>query len=297
MLKSIEIFLNFLLQQDISYKAPNETDTLLQVIDSSFHLLNENILRAMVTCAIKERDANVSKGNISNENLLGSWGDIIDLVKDITEKRKNKATKHFQIIMNLGLKGAEPPKISSCIHKLCVGGHIDYLFTGILEETLNACIKNKDEEHAAMFQYFTMEIARINKELKDAANAVPVIANLLPSTSSSSTAKFNTSGGDSDDNSDDEDDSDDENEDKVKDIELIQDELIKCGMYLNSSIKTSAGDVNKLKSQILHDIRSKVINIELLQIVVRDNLEACKKANYVNKLKLMVSIYIITMCI
>jgi hypothetical protein len=298
MLKSIEIFLNFLLQQDISHKSPNETDTLSKVIDNNFQLLNETILRALVTCALQERDANLLNGNVNSEELLGSWSEVIDVIKEVTLKRKDKATKHFQIIMKLGINGAEPTKISSCIHKLCIGGHIDYLFKGILEDTLTECqISKGHEEHAAMFQYFTNEIERINKEINDISIAVPVITNLLPSstTSSSSAAakviNINKSGGDSDDEESDDDtdesdfDSDDENE--AINVEEIQEDLIRHGTYLNSAIKTASGDVNKLKSQMLHDIRTKTINIKLLQVVLKDNLVACKKANYVNKLKLL----------
>jgi hypothetical protein len=61
-------------------------DTVEEVVEANFDTFDEKTTRLLIESALKERDANLKKGGKEDE-LLGSWGVIIDLVKATTMRR------------------------------------------------------------------------------------------------------------------------------------------------------------------------------------------------------------------
>lgn len=66
-------------------------DTVEEVVEANFDTLDDKNMRLLIDAALKERDANLKKGG-KEEELLGSWGVIIDLIKATTIKRFVKST-------------------------------------------------------------------------------------------------------------------------------------------------------------------------------------------------------------
>lgn len=79
-----ETLLSFLyeLNPDIVYVE----DTVEELVEANFDTLDEKNMRLLIDAALKERDINLKKGGNENE-LLGSWGVVIDLIKTTTLKR------------------------------------------------------------------------------------------------------------------------------------------------------------------------------------------------------------------
>lgn len=61
-------------------------DTVEGVVEANFDTLDEKNMRLLIDAALKERDNNLKKGG-KEEDLLGSWGVVIDLIKATTIKR------------------------------------------------------------------------------------------------------------------------------------------------------------------------------------------------------------------
>ena len=79
-----ETLLSFLyeLNPDVVYVE----DTVEELVEANFDTLDEKNMRLLIDAALKERDINLKKGGNENE-LLGSWGVVIDLIKTTTLKR------------------------------------------------------------------------------------------------------------------------------------------------------------------------------------------------------------------
>ena len=77
---------------------------------------------------------------------------------------------------------------------------------------------------------------------------------------------------------------------KSKQPEIPVEALVQSGEYLNLLLKRSAGDANKLRYELREDFVSKAFNDLALLQVLEDNLQACRSAGYVNKLKLFIFI-------
>ena len=61
-------------------------DTVEEVVEANFDSLDDKNMRLLIDTALKERDANIKNGK-KEEDLLGSWGVIIDLIKATTIQR------------------------------------------------------------------------------------------------------------------------------------------------------------------------------------------------------------------
>lgn len=61
-------------------------DTVEEVVEENFDSLDDKNMRRLIDAALKERDQNLKKGG-KEEDLLGSWGVIIDMIKATTIRR------------------------------------------------------------------------------------------------------------------------------------------------------------------------------------------------------------------
>lgn len=59
---------------------------------------------------------------------------------------------------------------------------------------------------------------------------------------------------------------------------------------MENVIKSSSGDANKLRLQLISDFHNNKYHFEALMKVVEDNISACQQAGYTNKLKLFIFI-------
>jgi hypothetical protein len=60
--------------------------TVEEVVEANFDTFDDKNMRLLIDAALKERDANLKKGG-KEEELLGSWGVVIDLIKTTTMSR------------------------------------------------------------------------------------------------------------------------------------------------------------------------------------------------------------------
>lgn len=60
--------------------------TVEELVESNFDTLDDNNMRLLIDTALRERDENIKNGK-KEEELLGSWGVIIDLIKNTTIQR------------------------------------------------------------------------------------------------------------------------------------------------------------------------------------------------------------------
>jgi hypothetical protein len=112
-------------------------DTVEEVVEANFDTFDEKTTRLLIESALKERDANLKKGGKEDE-LLGSWGVIIDLVKATTMRRcvnqappfgllycytvpflfhcnrRDRAGDMLQLVVNTGVKSG-PKELQSLI--------------------------------------------------------------------------------------------------------------------------------------------------------------------------------------
>jgi hypothetical protein len=61
-------------------------NTVEEVVEANFDTFDDKNMRLLIDAALKERDANLKKGG-KEEELLGSWGVVIDLIKTTTMSR------------------------------------------------------------------------------------------------------------------------------------------------------------------------------------------------------------------
>ena len=74
-------------------------------------------------------------------------------------------------------------------------------------------------------------------------------------------------------------------------LEISVEALVEAGDYLQSLLKQSSGDANQLCSQLQQDFGTPGrVQAPALLRVLDDNIEACRSAGYLNKLKLFIFI-------
>eukprot|EP00981_Chlorochromonas_danica_P014445 scaffold8015_cov165-Ochromonas_danica.AAC.3 len=173
--KAISTFLDFLSQRGISLpSSSSEGKSLLTLISSQFHKLDDDILRALITEALHYRDDQLRQGNnrstpstttkgssSSGEGVLGEWEAIIDAMKEVIARRRDLAGENFQKLIQLGLAGNQK-EVDRCILLLVKNCEVDYLFLSLLEETRVACQQTVGrEEQVYMLTYFHATISKL----------------------------------------------------------------------------------------------------------------------------------------
>lgn len=102
MTQEIELLVTFLNKIKLNISKKNTQNiSLNDFINNNFNILNESVLRLLITEAFKDRDSNVLEGYI-DDHVLGRWGLVIDSIKDITLKRRDLAIKNFQGLVGIG---------------------------------------------------------------------------------------------------------------------------------------------------------------------------------------------------
>ena len=79
-----DVFTSYLNDEGIEYKCHKQGLKIAEFVNKNFDVLNDKVLRKLVTLALAERDKNVLKG-IPTADLLGKWGEVIDAVKEVTK--------------------------------------------------------------------------------------------------------------------------------------------------------------------------------------------------------------------
>lgn len=129
--------------------------------------------------------------------------------------------------------------------------HIDYLLIECIQNTINEYENLNDNTMKTLFVFI---LSSMNKYIQ-----------FNYSTSNSNTTQ-----------------------DSIIDNSNSIDSLVFHGEYLENLIKSSHGDTNVLKTQMISDLHAQIINSNVFLHVLNDNIIACKNAGYINKLKLFV---------
>ena len=158
----------------------DDDDDLRTFVNQNFDLLDESVLRGLIAAALKDRDENIKQGReaSSAEALLGSWGLVIDTVREVTGERQERAGRNFQAIMATAQQG-EPKVVAAALTKLYREQQIDRLFLELLNSTLDECRKAGHAEYVGMLGFF-QEVIEKNRIVaaslaaRAAAAAAPV---------------------------------------------------------------------------------------------------------------------------
>jgi hypothetical protein len=285
--------------------------TLFDCIQYYFHVLQESTLKLLISNALEyrtnllkrqEQEKTSSYNLMKDEQFLGNWGIIIDVMKIILQQRRDLASNNFQQLISYGREG-KPETVDFFLKQLFSNGFIDHLFLSILEDTMKALEshggKEKNEENYYMLQYFentisgmihereekekALEEAEKRKESKSVApiaeettkvspdtNSLPVeklkiaeSSNLKPSSVPSSSNPV------------------------VASSWMNEEDLISYSQTLNSLIKECNGNMSLLQDKLLDLLGLSSFSYESFLFVLKENQKACQTANYANKLKLL----------
>ena len=69
---------------------------------------------------------------------------------------------------------------------------------------------------------------------------------------------------------------------------LCESELFSCALYIQDLFKICQGDVPKLRDRLIGDYKSKKYSLEVFYKVLDDSIDACKRAGYENKEKVLI---------
>lgn len=296
---------------------------LRQYVESNFDLLGEKVLRGLIAEAIQnQEEIKTHKSSSTAAELLGSWGVVIDTVRDVTGERQQRAGQHFQNIMKIAA-GGEPKVVAAALTKLYREQQVDRLFMNLLDSTLEECRKAGHTEYVGMLGFFKEVLSKVQavaealaarKADQTTAKApLPVLA--APPKKESTTAfpppvsrveEFGSEDDDSDDEEgDEEDDDDDEVEVPVMDScdtaipstsdvahsqDLLMQSLMQAGEYLSYLLETYKGDAPSLRDRAQSDLCSPnklPFGPAHLRRVVNDHLQAAAQAGYVNRVQFM----------
>ena len=159
-------------------------DELRAFVEANFDLMDEGVLRALVAAALKDREDNAKAGKEARnaEALLGTWGAVIDTVREVTGERQQRAGHNFQSVMAAAQQG-QPKLVAAALTKLYREKQIDRLFVELLDSTLDECRKAGHEEYVAMLGFFKEVIEKnraVAESLKARASAATPAAAATP---------------------------------------------------------------------------------------------------------------------
>ena len=282
---AVALYLGFLRESQVDglssagLSAPSLS--IADVVSRTFSLLSDRHLRGLIGAALAFRDQRVSgvEGGaleaVNEKELLGDWGAVIDAIKEVTMLKRESATANFQSMVAVGREG-DPKRVSSELARLFKGGEVDFLFMDILQEAHKTCLKGgrAQEDSAAMFQFFLDVVEKLRRVTKAAvaASGAEAAADEVKDPEARVAV---------------EEDSEEEDEPNTGvDDEARTAQLVRAGDFLHSLVQDSAGDVLGLKQRLLHALGSGAVGGKELREVLRDNIAACRLANYATKLRL-----------
>lgn len=219
-------------------------------IENYFDDLSDKVIKLLIEKALSERDKRISLGGKENE-LLGSWGVIIDAIKFTTMKRRERAAENLQMMCSVAYSEGNEA-LDKSIAALKQQKMIDRILVDAVRSSLDECRSAQNGVLCDILQHI----------LDNLMDTKAVQANDVKS-----------------------------NDDQY---------LIASGKILNEILRTSAGNVPKLKTEVLtlcskwHDEEKydkdegqSVSMTESFIRVINDNIDACHKAGYNNKLKVL----------
>lgn len=301
-----DTLLDFL--QDLENHVVFMENTVEELVESNFDALDDKTMRLLIDRALKERDTNAAKGG-KEADLLGSWGVIIDTIKAATLKRRDRAGNLLQLTVNTGVK-AGPKELQSLLTTLKAQNQIDRVFVDLVNTSYEDCKSQGNEVLTDILKYTKTFLGVLQS--KDKANAASSTSTKRPtaaptSTSTSSTPTTSkagavpssgekaTSSGSSAKSpakaptaaSTTEEISTVTEAETEPDIAAdTESRMIRAGLLLQEILRTCAGDVVKLKTDVIQ--RCLIGEIDSLFLnVLDDNINGCREANYVNKVKVL----------
>ena len=112
------------------------TTTIQDLLRSIFHLLDESLIKSLVNQAIEERNHNLSNNSVSDHELLGSYGIIIDCMKEVIMEFQDKCGSIMQQLVALGLNRPGTSELDEYISKLYHRHEINYLLRDLIESSI-----------------------------------------------------------------------------------------------------------------------------------------------------------------
>ena len=134
-------------------KNQGEGVSLRDFVDANFDVMDEGILRGLIAAALRNQDDSVKREVKSAAELLGTWGVVIDVVREVTGERQQRAGRNFQAVMAIAKQG-EPKVVAAALTKLFREQQIDHLFLDLLDSTQEECRKAGHDEFVGMLGFF-----------------------------------------------------------------------------------------------------------------------------------------------
>jgi Rps23 Pro-64 3,4-dihydroxylase Tpa1-like proline 4-hydroxylase len=243
---AVETFLSFLRDEGVTTPVVGSA-SLQESVEVNFDFLNESRLRALVTRALAERDKLASRGTDAN-SLLGTWGHVIDVVKETTQSRTDRARMFLQKLVSEGMEG-DQKDVVRMVNKAQKSGAIDRIFKSMLADTIEEANAAKQEEISAVLGF------------------VQHVIQMKESVASQSSDLYLDGGA---------------NDEKEK---QHQQRFVRAGIRLKVMMEQCAGDAKTLKEKALEGVSNGTIDEDFVK-VLDDNISACRDAHFVNKVKL-----------
>jgi len=310
----------------------NTSEDLHDYVNDNFDLLSEGVLRKLVEKALSVRDENVKLNtSMAQEDILGVWGQIVDVVRDVTSSRQERAGTNFQAVVAIAQKEG-PKKTSQLLTQLYKKGEIDNLFQELLKDAIERSKAIKSKESTEMLEFFDkviqknkdIEVALKNRDSTNSSNhssSVPDtysnnsnpakqeehVKEVVIDTANMSLEEHSNmeAGSDSDDEAIIENEEEYIQQQVMKEVQQIelqeseseQEKLMHASAYLRKVIDESRGDAVALQKRLQKELTLGFgdFTIDHFEKVVQDTLLASEQAGYVNKVKLLQ--FIINRCI
>lgn len=301
--------------QDLNTEVVHMENTVEELVESNFDTLDDKNMRLLIDRALKERDLNLAKGG-KEADLLGSWGVVIDCIKSVTLKRRDRAGHLLQMMVNTGYKSG-PKEMQALLSTLKAQNQIDRVFVDLVSTSLEDCQSQGNAVLTDILKYAKTFLAVMKSKEKMARGAISPSPSNKPSPAAPVITKPTAAGSAGGDGSPQvavstekassavgstapvttavtepvappgpaEPVSGIKSETAVVDAET-ENKMIKAGLLLQEILRNSAGDASVLKSVVIeHCLRGEIDS--LFAQVLEDNIKGCREANYVNKLKIL----------
>ena len=257
-----QTFLNFLEDHNIE-NVSKISDNIMDLVSDNYDALDQETMRAMVDCALAERDVNVAIGGQEND-LLGSWGVIIDTFKEQTMLRRERAGNNLQQLVAFGLQSTGGSAVQTFIDSIRQKGQVDSVLIDLVESSLADVDKYPGNDG-------------IKSVLRD------VFLRIKPTATVSISAQVHTAKAGDISNKDD----------------ISEEDLLAAGDLLRQMIGRNSGDASKLKAEVTQRLQGAGVGSSFgndtlvsltgtaFQKVLNDNIVACRNVGYANKTKLL----------
>jgi hypothetical protein len=199
-----------------------------------YPLFNGTVMRSLIDYALKERDQKLALGENEND-LLGSWGIIIDVFKKITLEKRENSSVMLQELCQIGRNGNEKEqkeRIERKLEEYRRDKRIDSVFIDLVTSSYEDC-KEMHGNHEILTilkiinNLLTLEKNYYSNFIAQAKNQSQI---------SSQSEKIGND---------------------IVEEEFDQRDLIAAGEMLQNLLASCKGDAKKLKTIVVHNIRSR----------------------------------------